>query len=191
MPRLIHLNGPSRVGKSTLARRYADDHPGTLVLDLDVLAGLVGGWRQNLSAALETARGHGRDLLLRHLRSGHDVVLPQLVTVHDRDPDPAFEAAAASVGAAYVQVALLADDDEHLRRLRGKRPASEVEALVQVALDDPASDLVGRIRRHLADDLAQRPDVVRIDTTGLSEDATYGRLLDALALASGGGGSCA
>ncbi|MGI8702372.1 MAG: hypothetical protein ACR2JU_14445 [Nocardioidaceae bacterium] len=40
MSRLIHLNGPSRVGKSTLARRYVDEHPGTLALDLDVLAGL-------------------------------------------------------------------------------------------------------------------------------------------------------
>jgi guanylate kinase len=26
MPRLIHLNGPSRVGKTTLARRYVDEH---------------------------------------------------------------------------------------------------------------------------------------------------------------------
>src|SRR5680860_739144 len=34
MPRLIHLNGPSRVGKSTLARRYVDAHPWTLALDL-------------------------------------------------------------------------------------------------------------------------------------------------------------
>ena len=31
MPRLIHLNGPPRVGKSTLARRYAN--AGVLVLD--------------------------------------------------------------------------------------------------------------------------------------------------------------
>src|SRR3954463_14886337 len=83
MPRLIHLNGPSRVGKSTLARRYADGHPGTLVLDLDVLAGLIGGWKADFSAALEVARGHGRELAVRHLRSGYDVVLPQLVTVHD------------------------------------------------------------------------------------------------------------
>ncbi|HEY3954535.1 MAG TPA: hypothetical protein VGM53_14255, partial [Streptosporangiaceae bacterium] len=37
MARLIHLNGPSRVGKSTLAHRYADNHPGTLCLDVDVL----------------------------------------------------------------------------------------------------------------------------------------------------------
>src|SRR3954471_7213906 len=51
LPRLIHLNGPSRVGKSTLARRFADEHPGTLALDLDVLAGLVGGWQADFSGA--------------------------------------------------------------------------------------------------------------------------------------------
>lgn len=61
MPRLIHLNGPPRVGKSTLARRYANEHPGVLALDLDVLAGLIGGRKEDFSAALEMARGHGRD----------------------------------------------------------------------------------------------------------------------------------
>ncbi|KFU76184.1 AAA domain-containing protein [Amycolatopsis lurida] len=86
MARLIHLNGLSRVGKSTLARRYANEHPGALALDLDVLAGLIGGWQENFFAALEWARGHGRELATRHLRQGYDVILPQLVTVHDRDP---------------------------------------------------------------------------------------------------------
>ena len=59
MPRLIHLNGLSRVGKSSLARRYGDDNPGTLVLDIDVLVGLIGGWREDLFGALRTARGDG------------------------------------------------------------------------------------------------------------------------------------
>src|SRR3954454_9306396 len=68
MPRLIHLNGPSRVGKSTLARRFADEHPGTLALDLDVLAGLVGGWQADFSGAYAVARGHGQALATRHLR---------------------------------------------------------------------------------------------------------------------------
>src|SRR3954468_16946035 len=130
MPRLIHLNGPSRVGKSTLARRYGEDHPGTLVLDLDVLAGLVGGWQDDLSAALDVARGHGRDMAIRHLRSGYDVVLPQLVTVHDRDPDADLAGAAAATGAPHVEIALLVDEQEQLRRLQGKRPATEVEARV-------------------------------------------------------------
>ena len=180
MPRLIHLNGPSRVGKSTLARRYADEHPGTLALDLDVLAGLIGGWASDFSAALETARGHGRELAVRHLRSGHDVVLPQLVTAHDRDPDPALEEAARAADATYVQVALMVDDDEHLRRLHGKQPATAVEARVQRALEDPRSDLVERIRSHLDDYLACRPDAIRLDTTGLGEDESYRRLLEVL-----------
>ncbi|MFI7121323.1 AAA family ATPase [Amycolatopsis sp. NPDC049868] len=180
MARLIHLNGLSRVGKSTLARRYADEHPGTLALDLDVLTGLIGGWRENFFAALEIARGHGRDMAARHLRDGHDVILPQLVTVHDRDPDPAFEAAARASGATYLEVVLLVDDHEHLRRLRGKRPANFVEARLQTMLEDPDSELIDRIRGHLAEYLARRPHAIRLDTTGITEDESYARFLHAL-----------
>ena len=180
MARLIHLNGPSRVGKSTLACRYANEHPGTLALDLDVLAGLIGGWRDDFSAALELARGHGRELATRHLRAGHDVILPQLVTVHDHEPDPAFEEVALAAGASYVEVALVVDDREHLQRLRDKRPANPVEVRIQEALTDPNSDLVARIRGHLAEYLSMRPQVIRVDTTGIGEDASYERMLDAL-----------
>ncbi|MER7860306.1 AAA family ATPase [Amycolatopsis japonica] len=180
MARLIHINGPSRVGKSTLARRYADEHPGTLALDLDVLTGLIGGWKENFFGALEIARGHGRDMAARHLRDGHDVIVPQLVTVHDRDPDPAFEAVALATGATYVEVALLVDDHEHLQRLRGKRPANDVEAQLQTMLDDPDSDLLDRIRGHFVEYLAERPRAIRLDTTGIGVDESYMRFLNAL-----------
>ena len=180
MPRLIHLNGPSGVGKSTLARRYADEHPGTLVLDLDVLAGLIGGWEKNFSGALEVARGHGREMAAQHLRDGYDVVLPQLVTVHDRVHDPALEEAAQSADATYIEVALLIDDQDHLDRLHGRRPSSDVQARVQAALVDPDSDLVDKIRGHLSEHLSKRPGAIRLDTTGLGEDTTYQRLLSVL-----------
>lgn len=42
MSRLIHLNGPPGIAKSTLSARYADRHPGTLNLDADVLHRLIG-----------------------------------------------------------------------------------------------------------------------------------------------------
>jgi predicted kinase len=180
MPRLIHLNGPSGVGQSTLAHRYANQHPGTLVLDLDVLAGLIGGWSENFSAALESARGHGLEMATRHLRDGHDVVLPQLVTVHDRAHDPALEQAAQSADATYVEVALMIDEQEHFHRLHARCPSNNVQARVQAALVDPESDLVDRIRGHLREYLAGRPGAIRLDTTGLEEDRAYERLLIAL-----------
>ncbi|UPK74538.1 ATP-binding protein [Nocardioidaceae bacterium SCSIO 66511] len=179
MPRLIHLNGPSRVGKSTLARRYVDENPGTLALDLDVLAGLIGGWHDDFLGALGKARQHGWAMAQRHLSDGYDVVVPQLVTSFDRAPGP--EAIADAAGVSYVEVALLVDDEEHRHRLRNKQPANEVEGLIQSFLDD--GDLVGRIREHLAEYLAGRPETIRIETTGLDEDATYARLLDVLAAA--------
>jgi len=180
MPRLIHLNGPSGVGKSTLARRWADEHPGTLVLDLDVLAGLVGGWRHDFSAGLEMARTLGSEMASRHLLDGHDVIYPQLVTVHDRDPDASLEQVACAAGATYVHVALLVDEREHRERLAAKRPLNEVEAQIHRALEDPAAGLVDKIRGHLDAYLASRPDTIRLDTTGLGEEESYLRLHAAL-----------
>lgn len=171
--RLIHLNGPSRVGKSTLARRYADNHPGTLCLEVDALVGQVHAWREDFSGAFLVARSHGLALAKSHLHDGHDVVVPQLVTIFDAG-NP-FEVAAAEVGARFVEVALLVDIDEHTRRLRGKEPASDVEARIQSGLE--TGDLVERIRGHLAEYLHGRPDTIELDTTGLTVDQTYLRLL--------------
>ena len=55
------------------------------------------------------------------------------------------------------------------------------EAGVQTALEDPESDLVDRIRRHLHEYLARRPQTIRLDTTWVGVEATYQRLLQALA----------
>lgn len=175
MVRLIHLNGPSRVGKTTLGRRYADNHPGTLCLDVDVLVGQVDGWREDFSAAFLVATAHGLALAKSHLHDGQDVVVGQLVTIFD-EGNP-FEVAAAEVGASFVEVALLVDSDEHTRRLREKEPASDVEARIQSRLE--TSNLMEKIRGHLAEYLHGRPDTIRLDT-GLTIHQTYVRLMNLL-----------
>lgn len=176
MARLIHFNGASRVGKSTLARRYADDHPGTLCLEVDALVGQVDGWREDFSAAFLAARTHGLALAKSHLHDGQDVVVGQLVTIFD-EGNP-FEAAAAEVGAGFVEVALLVNIDEHTRRLHEKESASDVEARIQLGLE--TTDLIVRIRAHLTEYLHGRPDTIQLDTTGLTIDQTYAHLMNLL-----------
>lgn len=141
-----------------------------------MLVGQVDGWREDFSAAFRVATGRGLALAKSHLHGGHDVVVPQLVTIFDQ-VNP-FEVAAAEVGARFVEVALLAEIGEHTRRLRGKKPASDVEARIQSGLE--TSDLVEKIRGHLAEYLHGRPDTIQLDTTGLTIDQTYVRLMNLL-----------
>ncbi|TGN65588.1 hypothetical protein EXE59_17715 [Nocardioides eburneiflavus] len=54
MPTLLHLNGPSGVGKSTLASAHAAAHPGTLLCDIDELRSWVSVLLERLHARAVT-----------------------------------------------------------------------------------------------------------------------------------------
>jgi predicted kinase len=98
--RLIHLNGPPGIGKSTLARRYAADHHGVLACDIDVLRTMLGGWREDFPGAGRLIRPVALAVITAHLAQGHDVVMPQLIgRAEEMD---LFEAAAGDAGAETV-----------------------------------------------------------------------------------------
>ena len=83
MPRLIILNGPPGIGKSTVARLYIEDHPMTLALEQDVVRGLLGGWRTRETESGTLARDLCVAMAQIHLLAGHDVVVPQFVANSD------------------------------------------------------------------------------------------------------------
>lgn len=118
MPRLIHLNGPSGIGKSTVAWMYADAHPGVLDLDTDHVVGLIGGWQDNFFPTLKAARLLAICMAETRLRTGHDVVMPQLAT--RTEEVEGFEAAAARAGADYREIVLMADKPQALDRFAGR-----------------------------------------------------------------------
>lgn len=180
MPRLIHLNGPSGVGKSTLARRLADAHPRMLDLDIDQLVPLIGGWRDDFTGCLEPARRLALAMAGAHLASGHDVVLPQLITAVDQARR--FERAAEGAGADYLEVALVAPPAEQACRFRSKVRSTAVELHVRDHLEERGGDVVlERIHGHVEDYLARRPRARRLETGGQDAEHSYRELVVVLA----------
>lgn len=165
-PRLIHLNGPSGVGKSTIAQQYADRNPGVLNLDLDLLRPLVGGWRHDFESTGSLTRILGLDMATTHLRTGRDVVVPQLVA--RLDELVRFEEAARTAGAAFVEVMVTADREVVAERLRhrGSGPLSDVLAQVHQQLEGTgAVEAAQDVQAGLDALHAERPGLLTLTTS--------------------------
>jgi predicted ABC-type ATPase len=66
--RLIHLNGPPGIGKSTIASVFAGRHPGVLNLDIDRVAAMTGCWGDNFGDSFEAGRLLAAAMARVHLR---------------------------------------------------------------------------------------------------------------------------
>jgi predicted kinase len=159
---LILLNGPPGAGKSTLARMYAEAHPLTLDLDIDLVRDMLGQWRSDPHSAGLLARAAVLAAARVHLTAGHDVVIPQflgrLAFVEQA------EALAEEVGAAFRMVVLLDSEENSRCRFSQRGPVDG-----RPVSDEEFARMYGR----LLDVLAARPTAVVVRTRDGDVNGAY------------------
>lgn len=174
MAQLIHVNGPSGVGKSTVAQRYADRHPGVLNLDTDQVVSLIGGWRENFWQTLKAGRRLAIGMAETHLRAGHDVVMPQLTTALEEVEG--FQDAAGRADAEYREVVLMAGKQEMLDRFAARSAGGDAERhrhIDEIVARGGGPALLARIHDQLTAYVQGRPECVVVTTDGRGVDQTY------------------
>ncbi|RBY77351.1 hypothetical protein DQ239_10655 [Blastococcus sp. TF02-09] len=182
-PRVVLLNGPPGIGKTTLARRYVLDRPLALALDIDTLRRGLGRWEEHQEAAGQLARALALAMIRTHLAAGHDVVVPQYVA--RTEFLDALAAAADAGGARFVEVYLTDAREAALERFAaraGDEAAAQHHAEAVRTLGGPAElaamvDRIEAVRRR-------RPRGITVPTRAGAIEEAYRSLLAALEAAS-------
>ena len=179
MPRLIHLNGPPGIGKSTLARRYVADHPLAFCLDLDGFRRLIGRWDEHASESGRLARRMASAMARVHLSAGYDVVVPQLLARAEFALE--LRDVAEDSGATFHEIVLLdtAEDAAARFEARADDDAWSVHHAEAARMIEAAGGFAA-IYAQLVSAIPSLPDAVVISTTALDVDAAYAALIAAV-----------
>lgn len=167
-PKLILLNGFAGSGKSTIAKRYIDEHPLSMSIEGDKLVVMLGQWTNNWQEASRYRIELSKVIARSHLKTQHDVVLPFLLT--DSKDAEDFENIAKEEGADFFEVMLSLDKEEAIRRLLKRGKWGEDGSSTFTENDHPE---IEKLFEGMTLATSKRPNTIKIYPQEGDIDGTY------------------
>ncbi len=175
------LNGLPGSGKSTVGRRYLEDHPLALALDIDVIRSMLGRSLEEPMRSGLAARDLARAMAQTHLEAGHDVLICQFLG----RPDfvETLDRLAADTGVPFVEVVLTTGIDEAAERIHHRtgdhsRPEYRDAAVLLDRAGAPGA--LVEMSARLEEVVSSRPDTRRVAVVDGDIEETYQALLRAI-----------
>lgn len=158
--KLIILNGPCGVGKSTVALEIQKELPLSLLLDVDALRRTIEGYQEHRKESLQLSYRHAIALAESNLGAGQSVVVEKTVFNDDWFLEGLKDIARAHQ-AEYFEFLLTADRETVVARAeaRGFRPGGML-----------TPERVGEFWEESQTFAARRPEAIVVDTTALAPE---------------------
>jgi predicted kinase len=167
--KLIILNGPCGIGKSTLADMYKNEHPMCLMLDIDEVRRFMGSYREHQEQSYEQMYKLAYAMTREHLQNGYDVIVAKFIAKADVLRD--FEKIAQECDANFFEFVLFSTKEDALARAvkRGFKPGGLLQA-----------DKLEKMYDELVEILKQRPKAIQIVSREDRVTETYRELIEKL-----------
>jgi deoxyadenosine/deoxycytidine kinase len=174
-PKLILLYGFAGIGKTTIAKRYVNQHPLAMNLDQDRIIEMLGLWPEHEAEARKLVAELCKTLTTTYLRHDHDIIIPCLPTKTDSIQD--FESIAKKTNAHFLEIALMADKEAAIQRLlkRGRWGEQNAPPITKTSLPT-----VEKLYDDAHSVLEKRPAVIYINSVEDNPEDTYRQFLTVL-----------
>ncbi len=173
--KLIVLNGFAASGKTTIAKKYIAEHSLALALEADTLVDNIGDWTNHREEVRQLTFALTKAMLRAYLASGHDVVLPYLITKIEEVEE--FESIARTCDADYYEIVLYNERADAIARLLERGRWGEVTSPPLTEKDLPE---IETIMDRMQAALKERPGAIKIGLAGQTPDETYNQVLQLL-----------
>jgi len=169
--RLIILNGPTGVGKSTVAAQLHKEMPDSVLVNVDELRRTIPGYQENRKESLRSAYDLTREEIERGFDEGKDVIIDK--TIGDSDVLDTFITIAHKHG-ADIHEFILFTSKAHLRERTDKRGYKPGGFLTPEKVEEHWEQ-ANTLR-------IQRPNVMVVDTTNKTPEGVLAEIKKKLGL---------